>query len=114
MKTNFKFKCFNCDEGWVRVPDAYGCTTWDHCMICDGSSFHDVSKEVYAVMIKDLAIYYSERNKILDRACDKPMGSSHVEDLKEIKILEDAITQRFETMGLDCPFNFSQYDVTTS
>lgn len=35
MKSLFK-KCRECDNGWVREPDGYGCVQWTLCVPCGG------------------------------------------------------------------------------
>ena len=37
--TTSHIKCPDCDEGWVRVPDGYGCVDWDHCFECKGYGY---------------------------------------------------------------------------
>lgn len=32
-----KEPCGLCDDGWVRVPDGYGCVAWDHCHHCEST-----------------------------------------------------------------------------
>ena len=36
--TTYLIDCPHCDDGWVRVPDGYGCVAWDHCSTCHGKA----------------------------------------------------------------------------
>jgi hypothetical protein len=35
---NFRtIPCVDCDDGWIRQPDGYGCVEWTLCYRCGGS-----------------------------------------------------------------------------
>ena len=35
-----KVRCkWNCDDGWYREPDGYGCVQWTTCGPCNGTGF---------------------------------------------------------------------------
>lgn len=36
MKSLFS-RCDECDNGWIRQPDGYGCVEWTLCALCGGT-----------------------------------------------------------------------------
>ena len=36
MKSLFSL-CDECDNGWIRQPDGYGCVEWTLCALCGGT-----------------------------------------------------------------------------
>jgi len=41
-----KVRCkWDCDDGWYREPDGYGCVQWTLCGPCNGTGFMEVSDD---------------------------------------------------------------------